>query len=97
MITGGSVTFNGTVDNGQNLDSKFSRGNNLCRACRERDTALTSITTRCGRKYNNKCSLNNNNSGEQTYNDAVTLTVDTVITGAVPSFAGVTGGNHDLT
>ena len=59
-------------------------------------TALTSITTdAAGSTTISAASITT--TGNQTYNDPVTLTVDTVLTGAVPSFAGVTGGNHDLT
>ena len=95
VITGGSVTFNGTIDNGQNLTVN-SAGVTTFAGLVGNGTPLTSITTdAAGSTTISAASITT--TGNQTYNDPVTLTVGTILTGAVPSFNGVTGGNNDLT
>ena len=84
VITGSAVTFNGTIDNGQNLTVN-SAGVTTFADLVGNGTQLTSITTNAA----GSTAINTtvvSTSGAQTYNDNVTLGADPVITGGSVTF-----------
>ena len=90
-LTGTTMTFGGTVDNGQTLDIT---GNAVFNGV-VGGTPLTSLSV-SGTSAINTTGIST--TGSQGYTGAVTLGSDTVLTGTVVTFsAAVDGGTHDLT
>ncbi|HWS26621.1 MAG TPA: MBG domain-containing protein, partial [Xanthomonadales bacterium] len=90
-----ALAFNGTVDGGSALVVNTT-GTTTFAGAVGGTTALTSLTTNAG----GTTSIGGNvtTTGVQTYNDAVTLTGNAVLTGTTPTFAStVAGGGFDLT
>ncbi len=92
--TNQAIAFSGTVDGGKNLTVNTT-GTTTFGGVVGGTTALTSLTTNAG--GTTSLGANVSTTGAQTYNDAVTLTADAVLTGTDPTFGGtVTGGGKDL-
>ena len=91
-LAGGDVTLAGTVGGAQSLTVNASGATTFGGAVN-----VASVTTdMAGSVAINGGSIMT--SGAQTYNDALTLGADTVLTGTAGNFAGsITGGNNDLT
>ena len=95
VITGTAITFNGTVDNGQNLTVNAG-GATTFAGLVGNTTPLTSITTNAA----GTTAINTTvvaTSGAQTYNDPVSLGADPVITGTAITFNGTVDNGQNLT
>ncbi len=92
----GAIAFGNTLNGAFSLTAN-STGTTTFGGIVGGTTALTSVTTNAG----GTTAINGGaitTTGNQTYNDAVTLGANTVLTGATPTFGStVTGGNNDLT
>ena len=90
-----AIALNSTVDGAQTLAVNTTGATTFAGSVGS-TTALTSLTTNAG----GTTSIGGNvtTTGVQTYNDAVTLTGNSILTGTTPTFAStVSGGGFDLT
>lgn len=92
-LGGAGITFNGTVDGARALTVNDS-GTTTFSADVGGATPLTSLTTGAG--GSTVLPAHVTTTGAQTYNDSVTLTANTVLTGNGVTLANLTGAAHVL-